>query len=194
LTAPACCACCCPGRRCFPLGASPPRLPARALRPGTMRTCRPIAAPHLIAALHRCLARPARGPWSVFLNFGGCAPAHSAFAALSPEQINPKIKDMEYAVRGQLVINAMVRLLLRLLPASWQALTAPPSVPRSFSPRCSPIAWRALRATTGPHEGTKQRRGAPLRERRALQHRQPAVRGPEAADVPAPGALPGSAP
>ena len=30
-------------------------------------------------------------------------------AALSPEQINPKIKDMEYAVRGQLVINAMVR-------------------------------------------------------------------------------------
>lgn len=35
--------------------------------------------------------------------------ARSAFAALSPEQINPKIKDMEYAVRGQLVINAMVR-------------------------------------------------------------------------------------
>jgi hypothetical protein len=33
----------------------------------------------------------------------------SAFAALSPEKINPKIKDMEYAVRGQLVINAMVR-------------------------------------------------------------------------------------
>lgn len=28
------------------------------------------------------------------------------FAALSPEQINPKIKDMEYAVRGQIVINA----------------------------------------------------------------------------------------
>ena len=36
----------------------------------------------------------------------------SAFAALSPEQINPKIKDMEYAVRGQLVINAMVRRAL----------------------------------------------------------------------------------
>jgi alanine transaminase len=28
------------------------------------------------------------------------------FAALSPDKINPKIKDMEYAVRGQIVINA----------------------------------------------------------------------------------------
>ena len=30
----------------------------------------------------------------------------SPFAALSPEQINPKISKMEYAVRGQLVLNA----------------------------------------------------------------------------------------
>ena len=39
---------------------------------------------------------------------------YSAFAALSPEKINPKIKDMQYAVRGQLVINAMVRHALSM--------------------------------------------------------------------------------
>merc|ERR1711988_1992769 len=32
------------------------------------------------------------------------------FAALSPEQINPKIIEMQYAVRGQLVINAQAHI------------------------------------------------------------------------------------
>jgi hypothetical protein len=54
----------------------------------------------------------------VFASAGVCearwvAP-RSAFAALSPEKINPKIKDMQYAVRGQLVINAMVRYAVSL--------------------------------------------------------------------------------
>ena len=51
---------------------------------------------------------------------------HSAFAALSPEKINPKIKDMEYAVRGQLVINAMVRSVPTARAA---ALASPASRP-----------------------------------------------------------------
>jgi alanine transaminase len=32
------------------------------------------------------------------------------YAALKPEQINPKIRDMEYAVRGQIVLNAQAHM------------------------------------------------------------------------------------
>lgn len=57
--------------------------------------------------------------WCVCVRVGWVCEARwvaprSAFAALSPEKINPKIKDMQYAVRGQLVINAMVRYALSL--------------------------------------------------------------------------------
>ena len=93
---------------------------------------------------------------SAFSSEGLTAPParlRSAYAALSPEQINPKIKDMEYAVRGQLVINAMVRPQLPASPPPGPAAAlSRPEVQsqRARSPDARAACSAACRRTSRP--------------------------------------------
>ena len=93
---------------------------------------------------------PPRSPLLCFLHSLLPARLRSAYAALSPEQINPKIKDMEYAVRGQLVINAMVRPRLpgSPPPAPAAALSQPEvQSQRARSPDARPACFRCRRTS-----------------------------------------------